>query len=141
MRNRGALCPVVIVSLAYRTYHSPFHPTGKCSVLNFCPTLANADAHVQAFNIAGRMSCRHDPAGAMQADAFIASWMNGSGGVSRTPAYLSWLGPTSTLRNTANAAFLAWTYQKNSGGTVRGKHRCWAEYQVCRGAAIVSLGP
>lgn len=65
----------------------------------------------------------------LQAETFLGWWLDAGNGVARSPAFASWLGPTSALRNQANAALLAWVYGRGSGGGP-GKLFCWAEFQV-----------
>jgi len=70
-----------------------------------------------------------------QADTFLGWWLNAADGISRTPAFASYMGPTGALRNQANAALLAWIYARGSGGGP-GKLQCWAEFQVGRALVL-----
>ena len=71
----------------------------------------------------------------MQAEKFLGWWLDAADGISRTPAFASYMGPTGALRNQANAALLAWIYARGSGGGP-GKLKCWAEFQVGYAAVL-----
>ncbi len=73
--------------------------------------------------------------GRAQAEKFLGWWLDAADGISRTPAFASYMGPTGALRNQANAALLAWIYARGSGGGP-GKLQCRAEFQVGYAAVL-----
>ncbi|KAK9830377.1 hypothetical protein WJX72_011403 [[Myrmecia] bisecta] len=67
-------------------------------------------------------------------DEFFNTWMNSGNGIQQTPKGLAYSVRSGTLRNTANAGFLAIAYGNYLGGTDRyndGKmYQCWARNQI-----------